>query len=118
MIVLVDTSIWIDHFRSSDARLTAMLLNGDVVCHPFVVGELACGNLKGRATVLSLLERLPQLPVATHAEVLHLVDRRKLMGRGLGWIDVHLLASALTGHAKFWTRDKRLAVAAHDLGLA
>lgn len=117
MTVLVDTSIWIDHLRSANPRLATLLVNGEVVCHPFVVGELACGNLKSRSTVLSLLDSLPSLAVATHKEVLHLVDRRKLMGRGLGWIDMHLLAAALTGAAKFWTRDKALAVAAHDLGL-
>ena len=118
MKVLVDTSIWVDHLRRRDAALVTRLTAGEVNCHPFVIGELACGNLQSRAQVLGLLTRLIQLPVSSHDEVLHLVDQRKLMGRGLGWIDAHLLCAALLNGSKLWTRDRALAKAATELGIA
>ena len=87
--------------------------------HPFILGELACGDLKRRAQVLALMGDLPHAPVATEMEALDFIDRRRLMGRGIGYIDVHMLASVvLTGTARLWTRDKRLATVADDLALA
>jgi predicted nucleic acid-binding protein len=118
-MILVDTSIWIDHLRQSDPGLVAALEGMQVLVHPFVVGELACGNLKNRAEILRLLRALPQAPIATDDEALTFIDGRGLIGRGIGYIDVHLLASvALYGAATLWTRDKRLAAVAGELGLA
>jgi predicted nucleic acid-binding protein len=115
--VLVDTSVWIDHFRRGNARLRAHLEAGEVASHPFVAGELACGNLKAREEILSLMAALPQLPTAEHEEVLVFVERNRLMGRGLGWIDVHLLASARLAGTSLWTLDKGLGAAAAFLKL-
>ena len=118
-MILVDTSVWIDHLRAMDAALAAALEAGAVVIHPFVVGELACGNLTNRVVVLGLLQDLPQAPVASDGEVLAFIEARALMGRGLGYIDVHLLASAALGaDTQLWTRDRRLAEAAEGLHLA
>lgn len=118
-MILVDTSVWIDHLRSGEPALVEALEGGRVLMHPFVLGELACGNLEQRDEVLRLLEDLPAAPRATDPEVLGLIERRALMGRGIGYIDVHLLAStALTGDARMWTRDGRLAAAAAELELA
>jgi predicted nucleic acid-binding protein len=107
--VLVDTSVWIDHLRRGNARLASLLETGKVESHPFVIGELACGNLKRREEIISLIGSLPRALEAEHDEVLSLVESRSLIGSGLGWIDVHLLASALLGHTALWTLDKRLA---------
>ena len=116
---LVDTSIWVDFLRGKDDRLEEWLVAGRVAIHPFVVGELACGRLQSRATVLHLLKRLPAVPVATHEEALHFIVRHKLYGTGLGYVDVHLLAAAaLSGYARIATRDTALAAAARLLGLA
>ena len=118
-MILVDTSLWVDHLRKGVPRLAAALEQGSVLMHPFVLGELACGNLKNRREVLRLLSDLPAAPMATDREVLDFIERRALMGRGMGHIDVHLLASvALAGTARLWTRDKRLAAVAADLELA
>lgn len=117
-MILVDTSVWIDHLRQGDAELADALQQGRVAIHPFVVGELACGNLRARAEVLGLLQALPSLPVATSNEVLFFIDAHALMGRGIGYVDVHLLAAARLAGAQFWTRDKRLHGAAADLRLA
>ena len=118
-MILVDTSVWVDHLRKGSPALSAALEQGAVMTHPFIVGELACGNLANRREVLRLLGDLPATPVATDEETLEFIERRSLMGRGLGYIDVHLLAStALTEAALLWTRDKRLAAVAQDLRLA
>jgi predicted nucleic acid-binding protein len=117
-MVLVDTSVWVDHFRFGDVVLVGHLSEGNVLTHPFVLGELVCGNLKNRKTTLEDLYALPAALVATDAEVVRLIEERRLWGRGLGWIDVHLLASALLSHCEFWTLDKRLKRAAGDLGLS
>ena len=118
-MILVDTSVWVDHLRSNDAGLVAALEAGIVLVHPFVIGELACGNLKNRAEVLELLGQLPRAPVATNAEALVFIETRSLMGRGIGYIDVHLLASvALAGDCLLWTRDRRLSTVADDLELS
>ena len=118
-MILVDTSVWVDHLRAGEPALAVALEQGAVLTHPFVVGELACGNLKNRSEVLQLLGDLPGAPMATDAEALDFIERRALMGRGIGYIDVHLLASVvLAGSARLWTRDQRLAAVAEDLKLA
>jgi hypothetical protein len=118
-MILVDTSVWVDHLRDGAPALAAVLEQGSVLMHPFVLGELACGNLKNRGEVLRLLGELPAAPMATDPEALNYIERRALMGRGIGYVDVHLLASvALAGAARLWTRDKRLAAVAADLKLA
>ena len=118
-MILVDTSVWVDHLRSGVPELAGLLEDGEASTHPFVVGELACGNLRNRAEVLELLGNLPELPVATHGEVMEVIEGRALMGRGLGYIDVHLLASALLApSARLWTLDRRLARVAAELGVA
>ena len=118
-MILVDTSVWIDHLRQSDSALVTELEASAVLTHPFIVGEIACGNLSNREQVLTLLQALPQAPVASDAEVLEFIERRRLMGRGIGYIDVHLLAAvALDGTATLWTRDRRLAAVAAELTLA
>ena len=118
-MILVDTSVWIDHLRSGDALLADLLYRNQVVMHPFVIGELACGNLRRREQVLGLLNDLPQASVASHHEVLHLIEHKKLMGLGIGFVDAHLLAStALMDSASIWTRDKRLHRVAEGLKLA
>jgi len=115
--MLVDTSVWVDHLRRRNSTLAGLLEQSQVWTHAFVIGELACGNLAQRDKVLSALTALPQAPVASHDEVLAFLDSHHLMGRGLGWIDVHLLASAKLGRLPFWTLDKRLAAVATALQL-
>lgn len=118
-MILVDTSVWLDHFRKGTARLVTALEEERVLMHPFVLGELACGNLKNRAEVLRLLHDLPASPLATEAETLDFIEKRALMGRGIGYIDAHLLASVtLAADAQLWTRDRPLAAVAAHLGLA
>jgi predicted nucleic acid-binding protein len=118
-VILVDTSVWIDHFRSTDPVLVAALEAGEVLMHPFILGELACGNLHRRQETLELLNNLPTAPVATGPEASVFIERGSLMGRGIGYIDVHLLASvALTGTGRLWTRDRRLAALAAELDLS
>ena len=118
-MILVDTSVWIDHLRAEDIRLTDLLYNNQVLIHPMVVGELACSNLRNRKEVLTLLNDLPEAPTATHAEVLFFIERYQLMGRGIGYVDTHLLAAtALSEPVRLWTRDKRLMNVAATLNLA
>ena len=118
-MILVDTSVWVDHLRAGNAGLVALLDRSQVLAHPFVVGELACGNLRNRVEVLRLLQDLPQAPVARDVEVLFFIERHRLMGRGIGYVDAHLLAATtLADPAWLWTRDQRLAVVARDLKLA
>ena len=118
-MILVDTSVWVDHLRRGDARLTGLLERAQVVMHPFVAGEIACGNLSDRKQVLSLMANLPRSAVADGDEALAFVERRRLHGKGLGYVDVHLLAAVmLTPGAALWTRDKRLLSAARALGCA
>jgi len=116
--VLVDTSVWIDHFRRRNTRLVHALNLGQVSTHPFVTGELSCGNLARRDELVGLLQALPALPVIEHGEVLEFVDTHRLLGRGIGWVDMHLLASARLARESMWTLDKRLAAAAMDVGVA
>lgn len=118
-MILLDTSVWVDHLRQNDVQVAAILQSGLALAHPFVIGELACGNLKSRSRILGLLSTLPQARVAQEHEVLFFIDRHKLMGQGIGYIDAHLLAAtALTDGAKLWTRDKRLGALAQQLELA
>lgn len=114
-MVLVDTSVWVSHFKDGNPQLEALLMKGRVVCHPFIIGELACGNLKNRKEILSLLEALPTTTTADHKEVLYFIEQHQLMGIGLGYVDVHLLASARLSRIPFWTRDKKLTEAAVKL---
>jgi predicted nucleic acid-binding protein len=116
-VILVDTSIWVSHLNAGDSHLKALLEQGEVVCHPFIVGELACGRIKNRTEVLSLLRALPTARMAVHDEVLGFIDRHGLMGIGLGFVDVHLLASALLSNAPLWTTDKPLAAASTRLSI-
>jgi predicted nucleic acid-binding protein len=115
--VFVDTSVWVDHLRRGEPLLQDFLSSGQVTTHPFVIGELACGNLSNRGELLALLSELPLVTIATHEEVMHLIERNRLNGKGLGWIDMHLLASALMSHSPLWTRDRRLASVAKTLGI-
>ncbi len=118
-MILVDTSVWVDHLRAGDARLVELLESSTVAMHPMVLGELACGNLNDRETLLALWRNLPQLTVAADAEILFLLDRHRLWGRGIGYLDVHLLTSvSLNPDARLWTRDKRLQESAEQLELA
>jgi predicted nucleic acid-binding protein len=114
-MILADTSVWIQHFRRGEPSLADRLFEGTILIHPFVSGELACGNLKTRVTTLSDLHALPAAKVASDEEVFHLIEDRRLRGRGLGWVDAHLLASALLSHCALWTLDKKLREAAKDL---
>ncbi len=118
-MILVDTSVWVDHLRSGDARLVELLDRGQVLMHPFVIGEVACGSLGDRSLVLELLQDLPAACVAESEEVLSFIERHALHGKGIGYVDVHLLASvALTVGTKLWTRDKRLREAAEAFACA
>lgn len=118
-MILLDTSVWIDHLRQGDAQVASVLETGLVLTHPFVIGELACGQLKLRAEILGLLAALQQAQVAQEQEVLFFIERHGLMGRGIGYIDAHLLtATALTEGARLWTRDKRLDSQASELEIA
>lgn len=116
-MVLVDTSVWVDHLRRGAIGLDAPLSEGQVLCHPFIIGELACGNLKNRSSILALLHTLPTVRTAEDDEVLQFIEKLRLMGKGLGYIDAHLLASSLLSHVPLWTLDKRLGDAAAALGI-
>jgi predicted nucleic acid-binding protein len=117
-LILADTSIWIAHFRGTTQELAALLNNGEVLCHPHIVGELACGNLRHRGTTLQLLRDLPTAAIATDEEVLACIQENRLFGTGLGYTDVNLLASALLTPARLWTVDRTLAREARRLGIS
>ena len=114
-MILVDSSVWVDHFRRPDQRLVRLLEAGEVLMHALIIGELACGNLASRRTTLELLHALPKADEASNGEVLTLIERGRLHGTGLGVVDVHLLASMLLSDAELWTRDQCLAKAATRL---
>lgn len=117
-MILVDTSIWIDHLRVGDRKLAALLQDGQVLAHPCVIGELALGQLSRRSEILGLLRNLPHAKAATDAEVVNLIENQQLFGLGIGYVDAHLLAATmLTTGARLWTQDKRLAAVAVQLGL-
>jgi predicted nucleic acid-binding protein len=117
-LILADTSIWIDHFRSGDKELQRLLDRGQIVIHPFVIAELALGSLRRRAETLALLDLLPQVQIAQMNEVRLTIEARRLYNLGIGLIDAHLLASVLIDSATIlWTRDKRLRKAAETMGI-
>lgn len=117
-MILVDTSIWVSHFCNGNSKLEQLLNDGDVDCHPFIIGELACGNIKNRRIILSLLSSLPMVDVIDNKEVLLFIEKRNLIGKGLGLIDVHLLAAALLSEVSLWTLDTKLHHEASILGIA
>ena len=117
-MILVDTSVWVDHLRNGLPLLANLLQEGEVLIHPWVIGEIACGNLRNRNQVLELLQGLPAAVVASDSEVLLLIERSNLMGRGIGYVDAHLLAAAKLSRCGLWTQDRRLAVLAQEQGLA
>jgi predicted nucleic acid-binding protein len=116
-MVLVDTSIWVTHLRRGNRQLEKLLMDAEVMCHPFIIGELACGNLKNRNEIISLLQSLPSAPTIEFDEFIFFIDRNHLMGKGIGFVDVHLLASAQLTGIPLWTADKRLKSAADQLEL-
>lgn len=117
-MILVDTSVWVRHLREGDEHLEFLLNEGQVLCHPFIVGEIACGALRNRRGILALLMSLPAVSIAEHDEVLSLIDLRNLYGRGIGWIDAHLLSSALLGRVSLWTLDRKLRAVASSIGIS
>ncbi|HEY6132463.1 MAG TPA: PIN domain-containing protein [Rubrivivax sp.] len=118
-MILVDTSVWVDHLRTGDAQLAELLERGAVLTHPYVLGEIACGILRDRAAILELLQDLPTAVTADAHEVMQFIERHSLHRKGIGYVDVHLMASvALTSGASLWTRDKRLATSAQALHCA
>jgi predicted nucleic acid-binding protein len=116
-MILVDTSVWIEHLRAGSNRLRALLFDEQVLCHPFIVGELACGALQKRSGILSMLKALPEAHLVEHQEVLSFLEARRLYGRGIGWVDADLLASTLLTGCTLWTLDKPLRKAAAALNV-
>jgi predicted nucleic acid-binding protein len=116
-MILVDTSVWIEHLRARNDRLRDLLFDQQVLCHPFVIGELACGMLQKRGEILTMLKALPEADLLDHEEVMSFLDARRLYGRGIGWVDAHLLASALLTGCALWTLDKPLRRVAADLSV-
>jgi len=117
-VIIVDTSIWVTHLRQGSRHLEELLLDAQVVCHPFVIGELAGGNIKQRAEFLSLLQSLPTVPTVELDELLFFIEQNALMGRGIGFVDAHLLASAHVSRTPLWSSDKTLQSAAVELEVA
>jgi predicted nucleic acid-binding protein len=117
-MILVDTSVWIEHLRRHHSGLATLLEQGQVAVHPFVIGEIALGVLKHRSEILRLLSELPIASLAGHDEVLELVQRHRLAGAGIGWVDMHLVASTLLDRRPLWTLDRRLNTVARRLGAA
>jgi predicted nucleic acid-binding protein len=116
-VILVDTSVWVNHLKHNDSHLGKLLMDGEVVCHPFILGELACGGLKNRDEVLGLLKELPQATVIDEAEFHDFVEKQRLWGKGLGFVDVHLLASARVDGIQLWTTDGYLRKVAVKFGV-
>ncbi len=116
-MILVDTSVWVRHLREGDPLLGQLLNNGEVMCHTFIVGELACGNLKNKEEIFSCLQFLPRATEAKHEEVLQFIEQNHLMGKGIGYIDMHLSASAALTGVKVWSYDKRFIEANERLGI-
>ena len=116
-MVLVDTSVWISHLRDGNYRLMELLNNCDVLCHPFIIGELACGNIKNRDEIISLLKSLPMAKTIEHDEALIFIEDRELAGSGLGFIDVHILASAILSDSLLWSLEKKLSDTALELNI-
>jgi predicted nucleic acid-binding protein len=116
-MVLVDTSIWVAHLRTGNRSLERLLMDAQVVCHPFIIGELACGNINNRNEILFLLTSLPSAPILEFDEFMFFIDEHQIMGIGIGFVDVHLLASAKLADIPLWTDDKKLNSAAIELSL-
>jgi predicted nucleic acid-binding protein len=116
-MVLVDTSIWVSHLRHGNSRLQKLLHEGRVVSHPFIIGELACGNLSNRSEIISLMQSLPMLDVVEHEELLLFIEHKKMMGTGLGFVDIHLMAAAILSGIPLWTQDKKLKQACSRLSI-
>ena len=116
-MILVDTSVWVDHFSRRNDALADLLGDSQVLCHPFIVGELACGNLKRRSEILGMMRNLPETPLVEHHEVLAMIERHRLAGSGIGWIDAHLLASTLLAGTYLWTLDRPLAQASRKVSV-
>ena len=116
-MILVDTSVWISHLRDSNSYLEELLNEGIVLCHPFIIGELACGNIKNRNEILSLLKLLPMAQIVEHDEVLKFIEDIKLARKGLGYVDIHLLASAILSDSPTWSLDKKLSKIALELNI-
>ena len=116
-MILVDTSIWVSHFREGKSHLKKLLLDEIVVCHPFIIGELACGHIKNREEIISLLKSLPKARTVEDDEILQFIENRRLMGLGMGLIDVHLLASSLLTNTLLWTADKQLRAVSSKLNI-
>lgn len=117
-MILVDSSVWISHLRASDKKLVTLLLNDQVLTHPYIIGEVACGRFKQRKEILDLLQKLPCAAGASFEEALTYLENEKLFGTGLGWVDIHLIASAKLSKAKLWTFDKKLLRQAQTLKIA
>lgn len=117
-MILVDTSVWIDHLRKNNRHLQLLLVDGEVECHPLVIGELVCGNLRNRKEIIGLLQALPMTPEIDFEEYLYFVEEHKLFGRGIGYIDIHLIASAKLSQTRLWTLDKRLKTIAVEFGIS
>ena len=116
-MILADTSVWVEHLRHGRRDLAALLEQGQIGCHPAVIGEVALGSLRQRETIIAALGELPRLAPVQDDDALALIDARGLAGRGIGWVDVHLLGSALVGGWQLWTLDRRLAAVARELGI-
>ena len=115
--ILVDTSVWIKHLRESDKNLIRLLEKGLVACHPFIIGELACGGIKNRYEIISLLNDLPSTDIVDHSEIMEFIEYQKIMNKGIGYVDVHLLGSALVSETPLWTFDKALKRVANQLSI-
>ena len=115
--VLVDTSVWIKHLREGDKNLIQLLEQGLVACHPFIIGELACGGIKNRHEIISLLNDLPSTDVLDHYEIMEFIEYRQIMNKGIGYVDAHLVGSALVSETPLWTFDKALRKIAHQLSI-
>ena len=117
-LILVDTSVWIKHLRESDNNLIRLLVQGLVACHPFIIGELACGSIKNRHEIISLLNDLPSTEMLDHHDIMEFIEYRKIMNKGIGYVDVHLLGSALISETPLWTFDNALKKIANQLSIA
>ena len=115
--ILVDTSVWIKHLREGDQNLTQLLEQGSVACHPFIIGEIACGGIKNRNEIINLLNDLPSTEILDHADIMGFIENRKIMNKGIGYIDVYLLGSALVSDTPIWTFDKALRKIAIQLSI-
>ena len=117
-LILVDTSVWIKHLREGEKKLIPLLEQGSVACHPFIIGELACGGMKNRYEIIGLLNDLPSAETLDHSEIMEFIENRKIINKGVGYIDVHLLGSALVSGTHLWTFDKALAKIPKELSIA